>query len=102
MYIKSVSFDSLPNDKIVDLYKFKTFADDNLSVAKMAKFVFDRVETLWEKEKMPVSSIFPFSHNVLKAFFLNPLPDMPILGSSNLATNKDKDVKILTNRDTIF
>ena len=32
----------------------------------------------------------------------NPLPDMPILGSSNLAVNKDMMSKILTNGDTIF
>ena len=32
----------------------------------------------------------------------NALPDMPILGSSNSAANKDMMSKILTNGDTIF
>ena len=32
----------------------------------------------------------------------NPLPDMPISGSSNLAANKDIMSKILTNGDAIF
>ena len=32
----------------------------------------------------------------------NPLPHMPILGSSNSAANKDMMSKILTNGDTIF
>ena len=32
----------------------------------------------------------------------NPLPDMPILGSSNSAANKDMMSKIWTNRDTII
>ena len=30
------------------------------------------------------------------------LPDMPILGSSNSAANKDKMSKLWTNGDTIF
>ena len=36
----------------------KAFADDKWIAAKMIIFVFDRVKTLWEKEKMPMSSIF--------------------------------------------
>ena len=32
----------------------------------------------------------------------NPLPHMPILGTSNLATNKDMMSKIWTNGDTII
>ena len=32
---------------------------------------------------------------------INPLPHMPILGSSNSAANKDMMAKIWTNRDTI-
>ena len=33
--------------------------------------------------------------------YLNPLPVMPILGSSNSAANKDIRLKIWTNGDTI-
>ena len=33
---------------------------------------------------------------------LNPLPHMPILGSSNSAANKDMKSKIWTNGDTII
>ena len=33
---------------------------------------------------------------------LNPLPHMPILGSSNSAANKDRVAKIWTNGDTII
>ena len=32
----------------------------------------------------------------------NHLPDMPILGFSNSATNKDMMTNLLTNGDTIF
>ena len=34
--------------------------------------------------------------------WLNPSPDIPILGSSNSAANTDMMSKILTNGDTIF
>ena len=40
--------------------------------------------------------------NLLKFLPLNPSPHMPILGSSNSATNKDIMSIILTNGDTIF
>ena len=33
---------------------------------------------------------------------LNPLPDMPIIGSSNSAEKRDMMSNILTNADTIF
>ena len=33
---------------------------------------------------------------------LNPLPDMPILGFSNSAANKDMMSKIWTNGDTVI
>ena len=38
----------------------------------------------------------------IKMFFINRLPDMPILGSSNSAANKDLMSKVWTNWDTII
>ena len=60
------SVNSLPNDKIMALTKSKASADDKCNVAKMMIFVFDSSEKLWEKEKMLVTSIFSFSHNVFR------------------------------------
>ena len=57
---------SLPNDKFSDWSKLKTFANDKLSLTEKLKFVFRR-KTLWEKEKMLVTSIFYFSYNVFKS-----------------------------------
>ena len=37
-----------------------------------------------------------------KTLVLNPLPDMPILSSSNSAANKDMMSKICTNWDTVI
>ena len=54
---------SFPNDRLLSLSKFKPFADDKITVTKKLKFVLGRVKTLWEKEKMLVTSIFSFSHD---------------------------------------
>ena len=42
------------------------FADHKINVTKNLKFVFRRVENIVDKEKMLVTSIFSFSHNVFK------------------------------------
>ena len=83
---------SLPNIKFLDLYKFKALQRTNLpftgqqNVAKLKtmadnkphvhvnvtgiiKTYFISLKTLWEKEKMQVTSIFSFSHNVFKRLF---------------------------------
>ena len=39
-------FNSLPNDKIVDLSKLKALADDKLNVTQKLKFALGRVENI--------------------------------------------------------
>ena len=56
-------FNASLNNKFLDWSKLKAFADDKINVAQMAIFIF---ETLWESEKMLVTSIFSFSHNVFE------------------------------------
>ena len=48
----------------------------------------------------PSRSRFYFSHAYNADF--NPLPDMPILGSSNSKANKDMMSKIWINGDTVI
>ena len=36
----------LPDDKMLTLSKLKAFADDNFTVAKMVKFLYERVENI--------------------------------------------------------
>ena len=48
-HFQQKQFNSLPNDKVSDLSKYKAFADDNLGMSKMAEFVYDRVEKIVEK-----------------------------------------------------
>ena len=37
-------FNPFPNDRILDMTKLKAFTDDNLNVAKMMIYLFNRVE----------------------------------------------------------
>ena len=62
----SPSFNSLPNNKILDRSKSKVFADNKINVTKRLKFILGRAENIVEKEKMLVTSIFSFSYNVSK------------------------------------
>ena len=49
--------------------KLEGFADDNFSVVQMGYFSLIGKKTLWEMEKMLVSSIFSFSNSVFKKSF---------------------------------
>ena len=55
----------LQKDKVVEWSKLKPFADNK--ILNRNSF-WDRKETLWEKEKMLVTSIFSFFQNVFKKF----------------------------------
>ena len=44
-------FNSLPNDKILDMIKLKAFADDKLNVTEMKISLYDRVENTVRKGK---------------------------------------------------
>ena len=59
------------DDIFLALLKMKSFADDRFNVTKNTKFrlSYSR-KTLWEKEKMLVSSIFSVSNNDSKVSFL--------------------------------
>ena len=65
------SINPLPNDNFLDVTKLKAFADDKLNAAKRSFFSLIEQKTLWEKEKMLVTSIFSFSHSVFKSFLLS-------------------------------
>ena len=66
--VLKITFNSLPKDKNLDQSNLKAFADNKRDMTKKLKFVLSKVkkETLWEKEKMLVTSIFSFLHNVFK------------------------------------
>ena len=47
----SLPFDSLQNNKILDVTEFKALADDRINVAQMMISVSDRVENILGKEE---------------------------------------------------
>ena len=49
--VMGLILDPLPNNKILHWSKFKAFADENLNLAQMIKFVFDEVENILGKEE---------------------------------------------------
>ena len=46
------------SDKISDWSKSKAFTEDNSNISKKMISLYDRVETLWAKEKMLVTNVF--------------------------------------------
>ena len=55
---------------MLDKSKQKAFADNKINVAQVSfSFSADRVENIWEEERMPIISIFSFSHNDFKGLF---------------------------------
>ena len=63
-------FNSLPNDKILDWFNLKAFADNNLYVDQMMIYVFDRVENIVDRRrKCWLLAFSPFSTMFSKALF---------------------------------
>ena len=63
-------FSSVPNDKILDLSKLKTFADDKINVTEKLKFVLERVEHIVGKgENAGQQHFLLFSQCFLKASY---------------------------------
>ena len=65
---------SLPNDKIFDLSKFKVFADDKLTATEKLKFVLGWLENIVEKgENAGYQHFLHFPQCFQKASSLGPL-----------------------------
>ena len=58
-------FNSLTNNKVLDWSNLKALADNKINMTEKLKIVFGRLENM-EKEKMLVTGIFSFSHNVFR------------------------------------
>ena len=67
---------SLPNDRILNLSKFKAFADDIIIVTQILKLVLERLENIVGKGQMLVTSIFSFSKNVFRSFQRLSFPEV--------------------------
>ena len=60
----------LPDDKILALYKFRAFADDNFNVPQMEQFLIGRVENIVVKgENSGYQHFLLFQQCFHKAYF---------------------------------
>ena len=101
-----IQLNFLPNDKSLALSKSEASADDNYSEAEMKQLFFCQGEkTLLEKEKVLVTSIFSWSHNVLKGLLLPvcySLPGDKILGVPKLEAFADDKCNVTQNVKVVF
>ena len=68
------SLNSLPNNKILDWFLLKAFADDRVKLAKIMIFVFNRIENIVGKGQIAGYQHFLlFPQCFQKAFFLGSL-----------------------------
>ena len=71
MHKSVVRLNPLPNDEILDVTKFKAFAEDILNVARITISLFDVVENTGEKGgKCWLPAFSSFSHSVFQSFLL--------------------------------
>ena len=73
-------FNPFPNDKSLDSSKLKEFADNNFKFDENGRMFSKQVETLWEKEKLLVTSNFSFSHGVFKRLVLQTCKNQGLFG----------------------
>ena len=63
-------FYPLPNDKILNSFKFKAFADDKITMTQKLKFVLGRVENIeGKRRKCWLPAFFLFPQCFLKFFY---------------------------------
>ena len=71
---KNSSFNRLPNKKIMNMTKFKAFAEDKLNVAEMIVYIYDRIENIVGKgENAGHQHFLLFPQSFQKPSFSEPL-----------------------------
>ena len=75
LFHDSVVLNYLPNVKILAPSKLQAFAEDKSKVAEIAEY-----KTLREKEKMPITSIFFFFHDVFKRLLFQGHENLRLFG----------------------
>ena len=61
-----MAINPIPDNKILDWSKLKQIEDDIFKFDENSRKFSKRVETLWVKEKLLVTSNFSFSHSIFK------------------------------------
>ena len=73
-------FQPFPKRQILDPSKSKDFADKKFEFYENGRKFSERVKTLWEKEKLLVTSNFSFSHSVFKGLEQQTRKNQGLLG----------------------
>ena len=76
---------------MLDSSKLKEFADNNFEFDENGRELSKWVKTLWEKEKLLVTSNFSFSHSVFKRFVLQPPKNQGLFGKGLRASEWIQD-----------
>ena len=66
--------------QILDSSKLKEFADNNFKVDENGRKFSKWIETLWEKEKLLITSNFSFSYTVFKRLVLQTRKNQGLFG----------------------
>ena len=82
---------SLPNDSFLTGPYSKHLQRTNQILLKLWILSWIGLKTLWEKEKMLVTSIFSFSHNVFKSFLFQGCLKSGLFGKGLMQEYKYKD-----------
>ena len=77
-----IFLNSLSDDKILDLSKFKALADDNFNVAQMVQFLSDMVQNMVGKGEIADFQYFSFPTMFSKGFFFRVVKTRDCLGKS--------------------
>ena len=112
--LKSVIWERVKSNRTNELELFQIQTNSRMTIKmwltlwKLSKKSQETLLKKGENDQYQQLLLFPsfFSSlskgNPISSTTFNPLPDMPILGFSNLAANKDMTSKIWTNGDTII
>ena len=68
----------------LDFSKLKAFADDNFTFDESDGDYSKGCKTLWEKEKLLVTSNFPFFYSVCKRYVLQAISPFPTLFAKDI------------------
>ena len=86
------SVNPFPNDKFWTLPNSKSLQMTISNLMKMAETSPNGLKTLWEKEKLLVTSNFSFSHSVFKRFVLQTRKNQGLFGKG-LRDRDNRDIE---------
>ena len=83
-----MSLNPFPNDQFQTLPHSKSLRTKIFSLIKMAESFPNGEKTLWEKEKLLVTSNFSFSHSVFKRHLLQTRKNQGLFGKGLTLSHK--------------